>query len=353
MNGLVILGSGLEIQAWIVLLAGALGGVAAGLMGIGGGLVVNPLLIACGVPPRVATACMSVAIVSNAAGASAFNLQRLEVDWKTGLLMGSGGVLGGQLGTILIGAAGRPAALDRLILICFTVLLLLVVWRMLRAGTPRDDRRPHGLLTRLPFRYHSPACPVPVSPLLPMAAAVLVGGVSALLGVGGGVFFVPLLLMLFRGNIRELVPVSQLAVLLVMTSVSTGHILHTGHLDPLLALLLVLSGGLGTAVGSRLRRRATGRLVSRLFALVLAGGALKMFMELLNRGAAEVPVVESVAASGARAPTGAADSLYHTVFDWIRTDDLHLWLGTVGLALVLGPALAWVQHAVYERLRRP
>ena len=68
MNGLVILGSGLEIQAWIVLLAGALGGVAAGLMGIGGGLVVNPLLIACGVPPRVATACMSAPAPSTCNG---------------------------------------------------------------------------------------------------------------------------------------------------------------------------------------------------------------------------------------------------------------------------------------------
>lgn len=339
---LLRLGDGLALSVWTLIAAGLAGGVTAGLMGIGGGVIVNPILIALGVPPRISAASMSVAIVANASGATLFNLRKQRVDVRLGLCMGAAGVAGGLAGTALIRGFGRPETLDSLIRGAFVVLLLLLAWRMSRGGNGVAGGEPSGWLRRLPLRYLSPLAAEPVSPLPAMAAALGVGLVSALLGVGGGVFYIPLLLALFHRDIREVVPVSQIAVLLANLAVGTGHVFQTGNIDPRLALVLIVSGSVGTAVGSRLKQHLEGGHVQRLFALVLVLGSGRMAWQLLAPGApAAEPALDSAGA-------GALDAFGR----WCASAPWRAWLGTVGLALAVGPLLTHLQHKLVDRLER-
>jgi len=90
------------MSGWWFPLLGVLVGLGASFTGLGGGFVVVPLLIALGYTPQraVGTSFAAILIVSMA---SLFGHARLaEVDWKAGLLIGLGGVLGAQVGPRLL-----------------------------------------------------------------------------------------------------------------------------------------------------------------------------------------------------------------------------------------------------------
>ncbi len=324
-GALYLLDGQLVLQVWHLIGIGLLGGLVAGLVGIGGGVVVVPAMIALGVPPWLASATMSVAIVANSSGALVYNLRRGGIEWRLGLWMGAAAVLGGQLATLWISDVSLRG-LDKIITIGFALLLLGVSVRFLRSKHRDTVGNPHRLLTELPLRWHSKLCGTEISGLLPAAAALFIGMLAALLGVGGGVFFIPLVLWLTHASIKSVIPVNQITVFLTALSVSSGHVLHTGHVEANVALVLILSGAVGTAIGSRLKQRVSADQVRRVFGIVLlAGGGRMLWQSLQGNSAVGLQPV----ALGSDAGT---------------------WLRTVGLALVLGPLLAVIQHWVYERI---
>ena len=87
----------------ILLLLGLGGAVGflSGLFGVGGGFLMTPLLIAIGIPPLVAAASDSNQIVAASASATYAHYRMGNVDFKMGLLLLIGGVLGGLPGYIL------------------------------------------------------------------------------------------------------------------------------------------------------------------------------------------------------------------------------------------------------------
>jgi len=337
---LLQLAGGVTISFWVLLMGGLLGGLTAGLFGVGGGVIVTPLLIGLGVPPHLAAGSMNVAIISNAAEALAHDLPKRKVDGRLGLVMGLGAVVGGQAGTYWIGGLQRPLVLDQLIRGGFLVVLVWLAARLLRGRKPRGEGAGRWLF-HMPLRYTSPWEDQPVSALAPLLVSVGGGLVASLLGVGGGIFYVPLLLALFHRPMQDIIPVSQIAVLLGTLSVSTGHVLHTGHVDPRLALILVVAGSTGTVVGSRLKTLLESRMLEKLLALVLVLAALRLTLPLFGVGLGNAAL-----ASGT--PPGA--DWLRAYADWCAGGRWELWLGTVGMALGMAPLLGWLQHRLLDRV---
>ena len=112
--------------------------------------------------------------------------------------------------------------------------------------------------------------------------AMLVGGVlgfaSGLIGVGGGIFLSPLMILLRWARVREVSGIAALFILVNSISGLFGHISSLQHVPefaPLLAGVALLGGTLGALCGSRHLPVAT-ILKAMSFMLVLAGG--KMFL---------------------------------------------------------------------------
>lgn len=328
------------VSFWTLALGGLAGGLTAGLFGVGGGVIVIPLLISLGIPPRLAAGSMNVAIISNAADALVHDLPRRKVDWRLGLIMGLAAMAGGQTGTWALGALGKPLLVDQLIRGGFLILLVWLAIRLLRTRRPPSKRVRAWLALPL-LRYQSPWQAEPVSAVAPLLVALAGGLIGALLGVGGGILYVPVLLAFFPKPIQDLIPVSQIAVLLGSLSVSTGHVLHTGNLDPRLVLILVLTGSVGTVVGSRLKTQLDSRVLERLLAVILLLAAARLTLQGLGAFGATV------------APAVAPGQEWLAGFQtWCAKGTLQLWLGTVGLALGLTPILSWLQHRVLDQLKR-
>jgi uncharacterized membrane protein YfcA len=112
------------MSVWLFPILGILVGVAASFTGLGGGFVVVPLLIALGYTPQRAVGTSFAAILLVGLSSLAGHAKLAEVDWKAGLLLGAGGVLGAQLGPRLLQHV--PGSVFQKVFAC--VLAALAVW---------------------------------------------------------------------------------------------------------------------------------------------------------------------------------------------------------------------------------
>ncbi len=93
--------TGLHNQS-LLLLFGVLVGAGASFSGLGGGFLIIPLLIFLGYSAQKAVGTSFVAILVIAVSALAAHNKLAHVDYRAGLLLGAGGVLGAQIGARLI-----------------------------------------------------------------------------------------------------------------------------------------------------------------------------------------------------------------------------------------------------------
>ena len=73
---------------------GGLVGFLSGLFGVGGGFLMTPLLIFLGVPPAVAVASQANQVIAASVSGVLAHWRRGNVDFKMGLVMLAGGLLG-------------------------------------------------------------------------------------------------------------------------------------------------------------------------------------------------------------------------------------------------------------------
>lgn len=117
---------------------------------------------------------------------------------------------------------------------------------------------------------------VPSQPLVSLCIGAVLGFLSGLTGVGGGIFLSPLLLLLGWARARE---TSGVAALFILVNSSAGLLGHLGSLQvvppftPLLATTALVGGIIGSFLGSR-RLPAVAVVRTLAVVLVIAGGKL-------------------------------------------------------------------------------
>lgn len=129
---------------------------------------------------------------------------------------------------------------------------------------------------RLFVKQGSERQPHPPSIPLSLLIGALLGLLSGLTGVGGGIFLSPLLLLLGWAGVRETAAVSALFILLNSTSGLLGHLASLGnipHFAGWLALAAISGGIVGAHLGSR---RLPLTSIRYLLALVLVIAGIKL-----------------------------------------------------------------------------
>jgi len=81
---------------------GVMVGVAASFSGLGGGFLMVPLLLFMGYTAQKAVGSSFVAILIISLSALAAHHKLANVDYKTGLLLGVGGIMGAQIGALVV-----------------------------------------------------------------------------------------------------------------------------------------------------------------------------------------------------------------------------------------------------------
>lgn len=108
-----------------------------------------------------------------------------------------------------------------------------------------------------------------VSLILLLILGLLGGILSGLIGVGGGVFFVPALIFTMGWGIREAVAVSLIIIVFSSLSGTLRNLRGEHQLDPRVTLLLSVTVAPAALIGVAISRISPERLVEVVFALLL------------------------------------------------------------------------------------
>jgi hypothetical protein len=273
---------------WIVAL-GALTGVLSGLFGVGGGFLTTPLLIFYGIPPTVAAASASTQVTGASVTGVLAHGNRGGVDYRMGMVMVAGGVIGSGFGALLFRFFRAIGQIDVVISALYVILLGTIGMLMAREavqtlrGTGSKQaarRRHHPLVASLPMRWRFYRSGLYISPLAPLIVGVAVGILTMLMGVGGGFILVPAMLYILGMSANVVVGTSLYNILFVTMATTIMHSLTTKAVDIVLVFLLLIGSVTGAQLGSQIAVKAKPEYLRLILATIVLLVAFRMFLGL-------------------------------------------------------------------------
>ncbi len=264
------------------LLIGAVVGMLSGLFGVGGGFLMNPLLIMLGVPPTVAVATGTLQIAAASVSGAFTHWRRGTLDPALSLCMVIGGLAGALAGNrsfVLLKSLGQ---IDLVIALSYVILLGSVGAMMMaesvrailrrRAAEPvRRKLHPHGWLHGLPLKMKFRRSRLYISVFIPGGIGFVIGVMTAIMGVGGGFLAIPAMIYLMAMPVGLTIGTSLMQITVVSAAVVMLHAVTTHGVDLVLGLLLILGGVGGAQIGALFGQKLRGEEMRFLLAaMVLA-----------------------------------------------------------------------------------
>lgn len=240
-------------------LLGFAAGVFGGMFGVGGGLVMVPGMVLLMSMPQHRAHATSVAAIVASAGAAVVPLAiEGQVHWDAAALILLGGVTGAFFGARFISRIPE-LWLAR----AFLLIVLVAAARMAMQGGDGDagaiGSQAIDILEGLGF----------------VTIGLVAGTLAAMLGIGGGVVFVPALVTLF-GFAQHEAQATSLAVIVPTTAVAAWVHSRAGRVDWPKALALGAGGLAGGAIGAWSALAVDGLILQRSFAAILLFVAYRM-----------------------------------------------------------------------------
>jgi uncharacterized protein len=268
---------------WILLFViGIFTGTLAGLLGIGGGLMMVPALTVFGVPLVQATATSLVGVFLSSVSGSVRNFSAGELNWRVSIVLALFGIVTAQFGAWL-----GDRLPDAVLSLAFAGLLLVTIYLMSlkqklkrqQVKAERSLEEPAEPLAQDSVGLSANPQEVHVSSALGSIAGIglLAGVLSGLFGVGGGVVMVPLQMLFLGEAIKSAVRTSLGAIVAIAVSGLIQHTLNDNVLW-IPGICLGLGGMIGAQLGTRLLPRLSDRSVNTLFRVFLIGLAVYMAM---------------------------------------------------------------------------
>ncbi len=264
----------LALLDWLIFLAtGATAGLAAGYLGVGGGMVIVPALslyLQARFPGFTATTQIAVAtslasILATGTAAVITHARHGFLLWMWVKIMAPGLVLGAVIGVLIADYIS-----SKLLLYIFLAFALISGLRMIKGASDAHNTRK-------------------ISKTTVGFSGVLIGAVSSMLGIGGGTLSVPLLSAM-KLPIAQAVAIASAAGV-VLASAGTTAFIITGMNTPdlptgafgyiyLPALLGITIASVFTApLGARLVHKSRPEVVKRIFGVLLILVALRLFWQ--------------------------------------------------------------------------
>jgi uncharacterized membrane protein YfcA len=299
---------GLEVSPVLLLFIGFAVGIVAGFIGVGGGFLMTPTLIALGFPGNVAVGTGLASIAGNSVVATMRHRQLGNVDVKLAGTMVLGTLGGAEVGVRLVNWLKERGAADEGILAASLVLTASIAiytgWETRRAkrridglvsaglGSPREVLTSNTALRewmlKLPPVIYLPHSRVHVSLWTLVGIGFFAGVLSGFIGVGGGFVMGPALIYLV--GIPSHITVGTDLLQIIFTA-SYGTVRHTmsGNVLIFASFLILLGASLGTQIGALATRYVSGPAVRFVLTLAVGFAALGTAFELasvLSGGAA-------------------------------------------------------------------
>jgi hypothetical protein len=276
----------------LLALGGAVGFIS-GMLGIGGGFLMTPLLIFMGVPAPVAVSTGTNQAVATSISGALAQWRRGNVDLEMGVLLLVGGLIGSTAGVYAVKLLRQSGQADLFITLTYVVLLGIVGTLMLvesvhalrrsAKGELSARRRPgqHNWMHGLPLKRRFHRSKLYISAIPPFLIGLFVGILTAVMGVGGGFIMVPAMIYLLRMPTNVVVGTSLFQIIFVTAFTTVLNAAENYSVDMLLTLVLTVGGVLGAQLGVIAGSKLRSEQLRALLALLVLGMALRLLVGLM------------------------------------------------------------------------
>ena len=226
------------LSVWFLVILGVVSGAAAGFFGIGGGVIIVPVLLLCGVDMETAIGISIMQMIFSSSVGSIINIYHKKLDVRDGVFVGLGGLMGAAFSGVIVASLSSFT-----LLLAFLLLSLVSFYKYV-------------------FDVKTNANPTPpiTNPTKQKAVLILAGLVTGIfavsLGVGGGLILAPILAYYLGFNSKKVVPISLFFIIFASISGSISLSSH-GLIDFHSGLIVGLSSSVGVGLGIYLISKVT------------------------------------------------------------------------------------------------
>ena len=258
----------------LLLILGFFAGLLGALTGIGGGVLLTPILaLHFGIPIREAIGTSLIAVITTSAASSSVHLQRHTTDIRLGMTLELATAFGAAVTAYLVGYFNRNA-LEGL----FAAFLLYSSITILSRGgkaKPNEDSSPalNGAMVIPPYE--------PRNYPLGLSASLIAGALSGLLGIGGGPIKVPVMYIFMDVPLMVATATSNF---MVGVTAAASAIVYYRRGDILVQYAAPLAVGvfLGSLLGARLAPRIHTKYVVYLLVAIMLYLSGHLFLHVMR-----------------------------------------------------------------------
>ncbi len=260
------------LQVVLILLGSFVAGIFGALLGLGGGVLLVPMLtLLFGFDFHVAVGASIVGVIATSSGAASAYLRDHLTNVRLGMTLELATTVGALVGGTVAGYLGHDA-----LAVLFGLVLVYTSLSMARGNPELALEEPRGQVmvgNGVSYNIHN----YPVG----LAIAAFAGSISGLLGIGGGIIKVPAMYLLMGVPLRIAAATSNFMV--GVTAAASAFVYYArGDIHPLVAGPTALGVYVGALFGTRIGGRLRNRWLEWLFAVVLALVAVSMISSGLH-----------------------------------------------------------------------
>ncbi len=270
------------VNIFAILGLGLIVGFLSGLLGIGGGIILNPALIKIGIPPITTVGTSVAQMVGATVSGFLSHLKLKNIDIKMGVVLIIGGFLGGGVGVILAKFLEDAGHFRTFVLSLYAFYLAFTGLTMFKDILTKDKKEKKGnfdkFVDNLPFKmkfaYRE------VSLLVPLGIGILSGFLAAVMGVGGGFVVIPAIMYLVKYPVEKAVGLSLFQMIFITSYLTFFHSVVNHGVDIILALILMIGSSIGAVFGAAFGQKINRNITKLIMAVLVSTVSLISFYQL-------------------------------------------------------------------------
>ena len=250
----------------VLIVVGLLAGTLGSIIGVGGGLIMTPALTVMGFAPAQISSTSLFAVTFASASSTISYVRQKRIEYHVAVKAASVAIPGAITGAFI----SSELAIESFKL--YFGLLLLVAGIYIAYSGSLKEKQNRSTVNDKKSELFS----------LFYAGAFGAGIISSLFGIGGGIAFVPLMVLVLGMSLSIASPTSQLA-LLITSFVGTVTHAALGHPDYFHAASLSLGAVVGGQIGAKVSHKVKESLLRKMLSISLIAVAIKFISEFVGR----------------------------------------------------------------------
>jgi uncharacterized membrane protein YfcA len=225
------------------------------------------------------------------------------VDYKLGLIMLVGTIVGFEVGAQMVMWLERIGKVESYVRYLYLVLLALIAWMVFadvvkKRRKEREAERTGAAVDKLAtgIEWHKTLHKLKIPPMvqfnvaqiycsawLPIIVSFLTGWLAGILGIGGGLIRMPALIY-FVGCPTHVAVGTDLFEVMISGLYGTGTYTYKGRTELVAALIMLAGAAMGAQVGTVATKYIKGYGIRIAFGLAVIGCAVSIVLKLLAKG---------------------------------------------------------------------